>query len=81
MKGCEVSEHHSKTPRSKIKSFEYLMYQRYIIAHLFSCLERTVEVPQKHPLETSGEYPPRRQIPYICPIGRVCGKVKYPGTN
>jgi hypothetical protein len=44
-------------------------------------MESTVEVPQNHPLATSGEYPPRSQIPDICPIGRVCGKVKYPGTN
>jgi hypothetical protein len=57
------------------------MYQRYIRTHLFFCLESTVEVPQNHPLATSGEYPPRSQILDICPIGRVCGKVKYPGTN
>jgi hypothetical protein len=38
-------------------------------------LESTVEEPQNHPLATSGEYTPRSQIPVICPIGRVCGKV------
>jgi hypothetical protein len=38
-------------------------------------------VPHNHPLAASGEHPSGSQIPDICPIGRVCGKVKYPGAN
>jgi hypothetical protein len=38
-------------------------------------------VHQHHPLATNGECPPGVHIPDSCPIGGVCGKVQYTGTN